>query len=74
MPNQSGRANGLIVVVVFGIVVDVVVGTDVVVGANEAEVVESVNVDALTGSEVCPEHAETAIRATTQARPRMGRR
>lgn len=62
------------VVVVAGIVVDVVVTTDVVVVANEVEVVKSGSVDASTGSEDCPEHAETAIRATTQARSRMGRR
>lgn len=70
MPNQSGRANGLTVVVVAGMVVVVVGAVEVVVG-NEVEVVESGRVDVSTGSEICPEHAETATRAAAQARRRM---
>lgn len=62
------------VVVVVTIVVDVVTGIDVVVVAREDEVMESASVDVSTGSEVCPEHAETAIRTAAQARRRMGRR
>lgn len=61
-------------VVVVTMVVDVVAGIDVVVVACEDEVVESASVDVSTGLEVCPEHAETAIRTTAQARRRMGRR
>jgi hypothetical protein len=64
----------LTVVVVAGSVVEVLAGIDVVVVAKEVEVVESAGVDVVTGSEICPEHAETAIRATAQARRRMGRR
>jgi hypothetical protein len=63
----------LTAVVVAGIVVDVVVGTEVVV-AGEVEVVGPAEVEVTPGSDVCPEHAETAIRATTEARRRMGRR
>lgn len=59
-------------VVVVTIVVDVVAGNDVVVVAREVEVVESATVDVATGSEVCPEHAETASRTAAQARRRMG--
>ena len=61
-------------VVVVTMVVDVVAGIDVVVVACEDEVVESASVDVSTGLEVCPEHAETAIRKATEARQRMGRR
>jgi hypothetical protein len=64
----------LTVVVVVTTVVDVVAGIDVVVIAHEVEVVEWDSVDVSTGSEVCPEHAETAITTATQATPRMRRR
>lgn len=51
MPSHSGRANGLIVVVVVGTVVEVVVvGTDVVVTVTVVDVVKSGRFGMLPGA------------------------
>lgn len=75
MPSHSGRAKGLIVVVVVGVVVDVVVTIDDVVVAKVVEVVVPAAIDVVTdGSKLPGEHAETATRTTSQDGRRMGRR
>ncbi len=75
VPNQSGRAYGLTVVVVAATVV-VVAGTVVVVvtGAGVATVAAEASVVAVGSSTACPAQAERASKARVSDRGRMGRR